>query len=78
MENSTLKKPTLAEYNQAKEDCKMYADSIEMSRERMLELIDELAAFRESEKSCMESYEKCKNIILLYETYEEIEKNHKI
>lgn len=70
-------KPTLEEYNQAKSNMTFAAHAISHCRERRDQLIDELAQERADEKSYLEMYEKFKEVVFIYDTYEAIEKGKK-
>ena len=67
-------KPTLEEYNQAKSNKAFAQNALRCCRERMNELIDELAAERASEKSYNNMIIQANDIILAYDVYEKIEK----
>lgn len=67
-------KPTLEEYNQAKSNMSFASRAIQHCRERRDQLIDELAKERAEEKSYLEMYERCKELVFIYDTYEAIEK----
>jgi hypothetical protein len=70
-------KPTLEEYNQAKSNMTFASHAIQHCRERRDQLIDELAQERADEKSYLEMYERYKEIVFIYDTYEAIEKGKK-
>lgn len=70
-------KPTLEEYNQAKSNKAFAQNALQHCRERMNDLIDELAAERTSEKSYYNMIIQSNDILLAYEVYENIEKGKK-
>ena len=76
-ENDTsliIKKPTLEEYEKAKQEYKMYCSWLRKAREKKNELIDALAIERENELLYLTQAEKQHEIIRCYEIYEQIEK----
>lgn len=70
-------KPTLEEYNKAKSNKAFAQNALRHCRERMNELIDELAAERASEISYNNMIIQANDILLAYEVYENIEKGKK-
>lgn len=70
-------KPTLEEYNQAKSNMTFAAHAIQHCRDRRDQLIDELAKERENEKSYLQMYEQCKEVVFMYEVWDKIEKGKK-
>ena len=70
-------KPTLEEYNQAKSNKTFAQNALRHCRERMNELIDELATERASEISYNNMIIQANDILLAYEVYENIEKGKK-
>jgi hypothetical protein len=70
-------KPTLEEYNQAKSNMTFAAHAIQHCRDRRDQLIDELAKERENEKSYLQMYEQCKEIVFMYEVWGKLEKGSK-
>lgn len=70
-------KPTLEEYNQAKSNKVFAQNALRCCRERMNDLIDELAAERASEKSYNNMIIQANDILLAYDVYEKIEKGNK-
>jgi hypothetical protein len=73
-ETMTLEKPTLEEYQKAKQDYKTYCSWLRMAREKKNELIDALAVERENELLYLKQVEKQHEIIRCYEIYEQLEK----
>lgn len=69
-----MNKPTIEEYNQAKSNIDYAQRALFRCRERRNQLIDELVTERSNEKSYMEYLEKQKEVVMIYETYEKIEK----
>ena len=70
-------KPTLEEYNKAKSNKAFAQNALQHCRERMNDLIDELASERASEKSYIQMMTQSNDIILAYDVYEKIEKGKK-
>lgn len=70
----TIKKPTLEEYEEAKNNIEFYAECIGWSRNRQTELIDALSDERDQEKSLLISYENAKRVIVAYDIYKQVEK----
>ena len=68
-----MKKPTIEEYNTAKQDVNLFNDWIWSCKKEQDELIDKLATSRFNEKSYRTALEKAKETVLVYETYEELE-----
>lgn len=68
-----MKKPTIEEYNTAKQDVNLFNDWIWSCKKEQDELIDKLAASRYNEKSYRVALAKAKETVLVYETYEELE-----
>ena len=67
-------KPTLEEYEQAKANMTLVAHAIQHCRDKQDQLIDELAQERTHEKDYLQLYERCKEVVFIYETYMAIEK----
>lgn len=67
-------KPTLEEYQKAKEEYKTYCSWLRMAREKKNDLIDALAVERENELLYLKQDEKQHDIIRCYEIYEQLEK----
>ena len=76
-EELITKKPTLEEYEKAKQDYKTYCSWLRMARDKKNELIDALAAERENELLYLKQAEKQHDIIRCYEIYEQLEKGGK-
>ncbi len=68
-----MQKPTKAQYENAKNNISYIENAIYLSRQRQTKLIDELSSERNTEKSYLSSLENNKEMVLVYETYEEIE-----
>ena len=68
-----MSKPTLEEYEKAKEEYETFCYWIGLARERKNKLIDELSNVRKDELMYLDLAEKYKKIIHTYELYEEIE-----
>lgn len=73
-ETMTAEKPTLEEYEKAKQEYKTYCLWLSMAREKKNELIDALAVERENELIYLKQAEKQHDIIRCYEIYEQLEK----
>ena len=73
-EELIIKKPTLEEYEKAKQDYQTYCSWLGMAREKKNELIDALATERQNELLYIKQAEKQRNIIRCYEIYEKLEK----
>ena len=73
-EEMITKKPTLKEYEKAKQEYKNYCSWLRMSREKKNELIDALAVERQNELLYLKQAEKQHDIIRCYEIYERLEK----
>lgn len=73
-EEMTIKKPTLEEYEKAKQEYKTYCSWLRMAREKKNELIDALAVERQNELLYLKQAEKQHDIIRCYEIHEQIEK----
>lgn len=73
-EEMITKKPTLEEYEKAKQEYKTYCSWLRMAREKKNELIDALAVERENELLYLKQAEKQHDIIRCYEIYEQTEK----
>ena len=73
-EELITKKPTLEEYEKAKQDYKTYCSWLRMAREKKNELIDALAVERENELLYLKQSEKQHDVIRCYEIYEQLEK----
>lgn len=73
-EEMITKKPTLEEYEKAKQEYKTYCSWLRMAREKKNELIDALAIERENELLYLKQAEKQHDIIRCYEIYEQLEK----
>ena len=69
-----MDKPTLEQYEKAKNDFGNYCDWARISRHKQGELIDALADERRSELFYHEQADKCREIIVAYEVYEKAEK----
>ena len=67
-------KPTLEEYNQAKSSITFATNALQQCRARRDELIDALIDERQDEKHYLQMIERYKETILVYDTYEKIEK----
>lgn len=74
-EGLVIKKPTLEEYEKAKQDYKTYCSWLQMAREKKNELIDALATERQNELLYLKQAEKQLGIIRCYEIYEQLEKD---
>lgn len=74
MDELLTKKPTLEEYEKAKQDYKTYCSRLRMAREKKDELIDALAIERENESLYLKQAEKQLDIIHCYEIYARLEK----
>lgn len=72
-EEMIAKKPTLEEYEKAKQEYKTYCSWVKMAREKKNELIDALAVERQNELIYLKQAEKQRDIIRCYEIYEQIE-----
>ena len=70
----TIKKPTLEEYEEAKNNIEFYSEWVGRSRNRQAELIDALSDERDREKSLLIAYENAKRIIVTYDIYEQVKK----
>lgn len=73
-EEMITKKPTLEEYEKAKQEYKTYCSWLRMAREKKNELIDAIAVERQNELLYLKQAEKQHDIIRCYEIYEQIEK----
>lgn len=73
-ETMITKKPTLEEYEKAKQEYKTYCSWLRMAREKKNEIIDALAVERQNELLYLKQAEKQHDIIRCYEIYEQIEK----
>lgn len=73
-ETMITRKPTLEEYEKAKQEYKTYCSWLRMAREKKNELIDALAVERENELLYLKQAEKQHDIIRCYEIYERLEK----
>ena len=69
-----MSKPTLEEYENAKQEYSTFCSWIQMARERKNKLIDELSNVRKDELLYLDLAEKYKETIHTYEVYEEIER----
>ena len=69
----TIKKPTLEEYEEAKNNIEFYSECVGRSRNRQAELIDALSDERDREKSLLISYENAKRVIVAYDIYKQVE-----
>jgi hypothetical protein len=74
-EELIVKKPTIEEYEKAKQEYKTYCSWLRMAREKKNELIDALVVERQNELLYLKQAEKQHEIIRCYEIYEQIEKN---
>lgn len=72
-EELITKKPTLEEYEKAKEDYKTYCSWLGLARQQKNELIDALAVERQNELLYAKQAEKQRDIIRCYEIYEHLE-----
>lgn len=72
-EEMIIKKPTLEEYEKAKQEYKTYCLWLKMAREKKNELIDALAVERANELLYLKQAEKQHDIIRYYEIYEKVE-----
>jgi hypothetical protein len=68
-----MNKPTIAEYNEAKQDVSLFNDWIWRCKEEQDELMDKISASRQTEKWYREALDKAKETVLIYETYEKLE-----
>ena len=68
------KKPTLEEYEKAKQEYKTYCSWLRMTREKKNELIDALVIERQNELLYLKQAEKQHDIIRCYEICEQSEK----
>ena len=73
-EELIIKKPTLEEYEKAKQDYQTYCSWLGMARKKKNELIDALATERQNELLYLKQAEKQRDIIRCYEIYEKLEK----
>jgi MinD superfamily P-loop ATPase len=74
--NTTLEsqeKPTKDAYEESKKMRNMLSDWIRRSRSHQNELLDELMEERNTEKDYLKLYEQHRNVIRLYEMYEEVQ-----
>jgi len=71
-EGTDLSKPTIEDYEKAKQDREYAANALFLCRKRRDDLIDELAREREHEKFYLQMYEKHRDIIRRYEFYEKL------
>lgn len=69
-----MNKPTLEEYEKAKQDYKTFCSWARLAKEKKDKLIDELIIERENELLYQKEAEKQYDIIRCYEIYEKIEK----
>lgn len=69
-----MKKPTLEEYEKAKQDYKTFCSWARLAKEKKNKLIDELITERENELLYSKWAEEQHDIIRCYEIYEQIEK----
>lgn len=69
-----MSKPTLEEYENAKQEYSTFCSWIQLARERKNKLIDELSNVRKDELLYLDLAEKYKETIHTYEVYEEIER----
>jgi hypothetical protein len=67
-------KPTLEEYNQAKQNITFASRALNSCRNERDRLIDALADERNNEKHYLQMLERYKEVVLIYDTYEAIEK----
>lgn len=72
-----MNKPTLEEYEKAKQDYKTFYSWARLAKEKKDKLIDELAIERENELRYSKCAEEQHDIIRCYEIYEQIEKERK-
>lgn len=68
-----MNKPTLEQYEKAKKDYDTYCTWLGISRREQSSLIDSLAVERSHELRYLEQAEKCREIIVAYEIYEQAE-----
>lgn len=69
-----MKKPTLEEYEKARQNYKTFCSWARLARENKNKLIDELVIERENELLYSKWAEEQHDTILCYEIYEKIEK----
>ena len=74
-EEMIVKRPTLEEYEKAKQEYKTYCSWLRTTREKKNELIDALAIEMENELLYLKQAEKQHDIIRCYEIYEQLEKD---
>lgn len=68
-----MNKPTIEEYNTAKQDISLFSDWIWRCKEEQNGLMDKIATSRQTEKWYREALDKAKETVLIYETYEKVE-----
>ena len=68
-----MNKPTIDEYNEAKQDVFLFSDWIYRCKKEQDELMDKISASRQNEKWYREVLDKAKETVLIYETYEKVE-----
>lgn len=72
-----MSKPTLEEYEKAKQEYSTFCSWIQMARERKNKLIDELSNVRKDEILYLDLAEKYRETIRKYEIYDEIERGER-
>jgi hypothetical protein len=75
-ENEQMIKPTLEEYNQAKQNTVFALRALQSCRNERDRLIDALVEARNDEKRYLKMLEEYKEVVLIYDTYEKIEKGN--
>lgn len=73
-----MAKPTEKEYQDALKTAKLYAEWIDMTRERIDDLIDQIIDLRETQLCYQSSYNEAREIVERYKIYEELEREKKI
>ena len=68
-----MNKPTIDEYNEARQNVFLFNDWIRRCKEEQDELMDRIAESRKNEKFYKEALEKVKETVLIYETYEKVD-----
>lgn len=69
-----MSKPTLEQYEKAKQNCSWLRSTIAKVKDKKNELIDKLVEIRQDETRYLELLEEEIEIICLYESYEKIER----
>lgn len=70
-----MNKPTIDEYNKAKQNIQYLGDCIWRCKKEQDELMDKIATSRQNEKIYIEAKQKAKETIMIYELYEIEEAN---